>query len=213
MEIQTIAKYVFIGTALAVAGFIGAIGVLTIVFAPNAGAYAPVTSSDAAAWLQAIGSIGAILGAFLLGAKQAKDARTLALELESKRRRDQVERYGSTVRVLRLAVVRTIELIAKKECDDFRHDWKRFIHSDLKTALAAFDAMPAHEIGTDSQISHAFAVRTAAQSLIDAILAVLRARGLVPTQYHHLKATQLSAYQIEIDNAYKGFEAAWNEVK
>lgn len=196
---------------LAMAGFVAAIGILTLAFAPTTESYAPKGSADAAAWIQAIGSIGAILGAFLIGSTQASHARKLAFDLEERRRKDQVSRYQATVRVVHLMATTAIKAVREEEFNEFRENWNFFLRNDLRTALAAFDAMPAHELGDDQQLFQAFAVRTGAQRLMDAITQVCEATGLQNVQYAVLKSHYLGLHEVTLDIAARNFDAAWSK--
>lgn len=209
MKTRAFLKYGAIALLLSVAGSILAIGFLTILLDGFSSRLWPSTSSDLASWIQAIGSIGAIVGAYFLGSKQSRDARTLALELESRRRAEQVDRYKATVGVVRLMATTTISAIEETEYEDFCGDWRRFLQHDLQTALTAFDAMPAHELGTDELIYQAFAVRTAAQSLFDAVRTVTQTTGLAKPQYQWLRNNELDFFQTAVHGSWEGFEAAW----
>lgn len=72
------AKYLAGAIALATVGFLLAVGLLSVIFSAKTGTYAPSTSADAASWVQAIGSIAAILSAYHLGGRQAAEARRQA---------------------------------------------------------------------------------------------------------------------------------------
>ena len=209
MKARAFVKYGAIALMLGATGFVLGIGILTLVFAPKTGTFAPVNGSDAAAWIQAVGSIGAIIGAFLLGTKQSNDARKLALDLELQRRSEQVKRYRSTVGVL-MATARVLaRVIDEMEYDRFRRRWMRFIHHDVRTALAAFDAIPVHEFGSEKRILNAFALRSALQGLVDDVQMVMEATGLQQAQFAYLKTALLPDHLETVDGACEALNAEW----
>lgn len=212
MKMLTVAKYFATALLLGGLGFVGAIGTLTLLFGPNAGTYAPANSSDAAAWIQAVGSIGAIIGAFFLGARQSKDARKLALDMERQRRTEQRERYKQTVGLITLVAQSTLNTLGRlDEFEPFRRAWQQVIRHDIQTAFAAFSAIPAHELGDKKQIYGAFAVRAATQNLVDDILAVMQAPALVQAQYTHLRTALLPDHHDAIYGASAAFDAEWRK--
>lgn len=209
MKARAFVKYGAIALMLGATGFVSGIGILTLVFAPKTGTFAPVNGSDAAAWIQAVGSIGAIIGAFLLGTKQSNDARKLALDLELQRRLEQMERHRSTVGVVMAAAQVLVRVVSELDYDRFQRRWRRFIHHDVRTALTAFDAIPFHEFGSEKRIINAVALRSALQGLVDDIQVVMRARGLQQAQFAHLKNALLPDHQETIKDACEALSAEW----
>jgi len=169
MKIQTIARYGAIAAALALAGLIGAIGVLTLIFAPRTGAYAPVTSSDAAAWIQAVGSIAAIAAAYWLGERQARKARDQALEVYHLQRR-RIEAGARGIVGQLYGEIQSINHAAKMvHFSQFRKDWNTHLRSGAEAALVAFDNMPILELGTSARVRSAFQVRTVLEHVLGQI--------------------------------------------
>lgn len=166
MNARDILKIGVIGLLLAGAGFILAIGTLTLIFAPKAGTFTPTSSSDAAAWLQALGSIGAIIGAFLIGERQAKANRDAA---ESARLKSEQDRQVAQLTVITLLykLGKRFDTALSHDWDFVRMEWDTGLKNSLHAGLNAFDAMPLHEIRNSSRVLAASEVRSAVQSIYD----------------------------------------------
>lgn len=94
-----------------------------------------------AAWVQAVGSIGAIAGAWALGMHQTKAAFHQALRL---RNAEHVER----VRALFPIAARAAELVndlANEPFDDYYRE--RYSEAAFRNCLRALTAIPLHELG------------------------------------------------------------------
>ncbi|RSE88610.1 hypothetical protein [Achromobacter denitrificans] len=163
MKIQAFARYGVIALALALAGFIGAIGVLTLIFAPKSGAYAPTTSSDAAAWLQAGGSIVAIFASYWLGERQARKAREQALELFDLQRMRIEDGAHGIVDQLYGEVLSIHQTARELHFIKFKKVWESYLRNASQAALDAFDNMPLHEMGTAKRVRTAFELRAVLQ--------------------------------------------------
>ncbi|CUI26164.1 hypothetical protein [Achromobacter xylosoxidans] len=62
-----------IAAILGTVGFLATIGLLSVLFGGKTDSFAPKTSADAAGWVQAIGSVIAILASYHLGSRQAAE--------------------------------------------------------------------------------------------------------------------------------------------
>lgn len=74
-------------SALGIVGLFAAVGLLSFLFAKQTDSFVPKNSADAASWVQAIGSVIAILASYHLGARQAaevqrREAAALAAQKE-----------------------------------------------------------------------------------------------------------------------------------
>ena len=167
MNIRPMLKYGAIAFLLGFAGFILAIGVLTLVFAPKAGAYAPVNSSDAAAWIQAIGSIGAIIGAFMLGSRQAKDARTLAETMANAQKFEREKAYFQVIGLLFHATSNALTELNKRDIQIFHTLWSVVIENRCQGLLKAFDDLPLHELGSTKRVLHAAEMRAVVVDILN----------------------------------------------
>lgn len=163
MKIRTVARLVAIGIALALAGFVGAIGVLTLIFSPKAGAYAPATSSDAAAWIQAVGSIAAIAAAYWLGERQARKAREQAIEVHNLLTTRVENGVRAVIQQLYKELLFLAGIAKKNNYADFVKEWNLYNRATLAGALAAFDRLPIHELGNRERIHYAFELKGVAE--------------------------------------------------
>jgi|GEM_PF-3853311 len=82
---KTYARTIAVAVALGIAGFFAAVGLISVLFAPQTDSFAPKSSADAAGWVQAIGSIIAILASYHLGSRQAAQAQRQEAEKQEAR--------------------------------------------------------------------------------------------------------------------------------
>lgn len=166
MKARTFIRIGTIAVALGAVGFVLAVGVLTLVFAPKAGEYAPTSSSDAASWIQAIGSIGAIIGAFLIGERQAKREYD-KLEYARERAEQDKQEAQLAVMVLLHDFSKQFEMAYERDQNTVRAEWSTGLKNNVRAALNAFDATPLHEMKSGDRIMAAAEVRGEVQSLYD----------------------------------------------
>lgn len=117
-------------------------------------------SGDIASWVQAIGSIGAILGAVWVGERQAERARAQATEMDA------------LALARRRAAYRAVAENALANLDEIQTDLKKGIISrttfalffssrPLSEALEVMRAVPFHELGSPKAISGFLKLRNA----------------------------------------------------
>ncbi len=100
-----------------------------------------LSKSDWAAWVQALGSIAAIAGAWLIGKSQAKAAFLHALRLRER------ERYDRVHAVFPIAA-RAHELIAELDAEPYDEYYKeRYSEASFRVCMKAIEAIPLHELG------------------------------------------------------------------
>ncbi|WP_438859308.1 hypothetical protein [Achromobacter spanius] len=155
-----IIKYVAIALAIAVIGFFSSIGVLTYIFDRPIGTFAPSTSADAAGWVQAIGSIGAIVAAYFYGADQARRASKSALDLYQLDKNRIEEGCRAIVYRMRGEVGILATSTAANNARNFREVWNLHLSSPLIAAIHAFDSMPLHELGGGEAVQYACEIRS-----------------------------------------------------
>ncbi|CAB3904579.1 hypothetical protein [Achromobacter ruhlandii] len=116
-------------------------------------------SSDLASWIQAVGSIGAILGAFVIGERQAAKARENALDVyQAERRRIDAGARG-VVNQLFVELV-SLEMSATRlDYDNFCALWQSMLKGTSQASVDAFDHLPLHELGTASRVRIGFEMR------------------------------------------------------
>lgn len=97
--------------------------------------------SDWASWVQALGSIAAIAGAWLIGKIQSKTAYVHALRLRER------ERYDRMHAVFPIAT-RAHELITELDTEPFDLYYKdRYSAASFRVCIKAIEAIPLHELG------------------------------------------------------------------
>jgi len=110
-------------------------------------------SSEAASWVQAIGSISAIFGAFLFGERQAKHAHNTALAVQDRERL----RKSAAFLAICTAAGEHVDLIESIFCrrpyDGFSR-LAQFKESSIEQIIKALQSIPIHEVGSaDAVIS------------------------------------------------------------
>ena len=173
MNARQILKIGAIGLLLAVAGFIFAIGALTLILGPRTGANTSPLSSDAAAWIQAVGSIAAIAAAYWLGERQARRAREQALELYHLQRMRIDAGARGIIGQLYGEVSSVQETTAEMDFETFSQAWNSYLRYSAQAAVDAFDNMPIHELGTAERVHTAFEMRAVLQHALGKIDAVV----------------------------------------
>lgn len=158
MTVRIVATRLVIALLLSVGGAFCTIGILTVFSADNTGAYAPTSSSDLAAWLQAVGSMAAIGGAFVLGNWQSQVSRKTALELEQTRENMRVKGLAGIYTHLLKLSYNTLHLTRDSTPKVFPDQW-RAISSWLHTAIEAATQLPLHDLGTPERIFCAVRIR------------------------------------------------------
>lgn len=142
---------------------------------------------DLAAWIQAVGSIGAIFGAFLLGKRQAQEARKLAQEMVDKEREILRHQYKTMLLVVIAAAETAAEYVIELELAEFDHIWQGTIRDDLNSALAAFARVPLHGLGNATEIYESITAVNLAKRIETEIVHVMSTEGLQTNQYIHLQ--------------------------
>lgn len=200
MKARVFIKYGGIALLLGVAGFTLAIGAMTLVFAPKTGAYAPTSSSDAASWIQAIGSILAIVGAFFVGKRQADDSRTLANETEKLRLRRRLAGMRTVVdTLLHTASVALDSIEEEQNVVKFELSWKPITLPDCHAALRAFEALPIHEFGSIRRIFVALDVERFIRQLIYDVTTAVECDEDRQTAYASFRGLALTTYLDQLD--------------
>lgn len=131
---------------------VGAFGVF--VFYTWFSAHQPNASADYAAWVQAIGSIGAVLGAFYIGERQAMKARNAALEEVARQNRLKIEGVLAICGACRYRVDKIHDIFCVVEHDSLRR-YLEYHRSQIEILKSAFEKVAVHELG-DSQAIDAF---------------------------------------------------------
>ncbi|WP_338618989.1 hypothetical protein [Achromobacter sp. E1] len=170
---KTYARTIAVAVAVGIVGFFAAVGLVSVLFAPQVDSFAPKNSADAAAWIQAVGSIIAIGASYWLGERQARKARDHALEVFHLQR-SRVE-HGSQAVVVQLhkEIYAVRQTAIELDYESFVFSWKMFLLPTMTAAMAAFDHLPHHELGGHRRVSLAFDMRAQVQRAVMSITALL----------------------------------------
>ncbi|WP_330113972.1 hypothetical protein SA496_14460 [Pseudomonas sp. JS3066] len=105
-----------------------------------------LTASELASWVQAVGSIAAILGAFMISHRQLERQQT-ERDRESKSKAEafyavveNAAKYSEAVREL-VSVKRPPGVV-------FIMIWKKYLAHEIGLSIKGLEAMPAHELGS-----------------------------------------------------------------
>jgi hypothetical protein len=119
----------------------GAVAVLVLGGLALLGLNFELGKSDWAAWVQALGSIAAIVGAWLIGKSQSKAAFLRALRLRER------ERYDRVHAIFPIAA-RAHELITELDAEPYDLYYKdRYSEASFRVCMKAIEAIPLHELG------------------------------------------------------------------
>lgn len=159
-------------------------------------------AADWASWVQAFGSIGAIVGAWIIGRAQSKSALEHALQL---RDREHVER----VRALFPIAARAFELVQDLErepCDSYYQI--TYSESSFRTCLKALAAIPLHELGSYALVQGYMEMQ---QALEAAALAAAGRKEL--GQFNFAERQRRRAADSDISAAYRVAKMALDKIE
>ncbi|MFY2569186.1 hypothetical protein [Achromobacter ruhlandii] len=201
---KTYAKYLAGAVALAAAGFLLAVGLISVLFKAKTGTFAPSTSADAASWVQAIGSIAAILSAYHLGGKQASEARRQAdrqaFERESRR-----EAILVLVETTCDRIVQTAIKVLEREPGEVWAVVLPICIAETSSGLDTLRGIPHAEFDPPASVKHVSEIRAATQRLLadqQACMEVVEA---------HVKALAIDDYikrMVSVDKSQQALKAA-----
>lgn len=166
MKAPTVIRYGFMAIGLAAMSFFTAIGVGAVLFAPKGAAFTSNISSDIATWIQALGSIGAIIGAFLLGERQAIRAREEAAEDRALDEKNKLEAQLAVITLL-YRLGKRFDYARGQDLYFLRMEWETTLKNNVRATLHAFDAMPLHDMKSSARVLAASQLRSAVQSMYD----------------------------------------------
>lgn len=157
---RTWAKYIVCAICLLIVGVLLAIGFMTAFLAPSIRSFALTSSADAAAWFQAVGSMIAIGGAFLVGRRQAEAAHKSALDLEEMRGRHRERGAESLQQRLLSTCEQAIDRMSRSSsAQSFTIEWEDSFGPTFRAAIHAFDNMPLFEVCRPDRIELALRIR------------------------------------------------------
>lgn len=191
---------------LAVLGFLMAVGLMSLLFAPQVDSFAPKSSADAAAWVQAIGSVFAIYCSFRLGAWQAQEAQRQAVVTEARQRTRIEDGYRAVIEQLHRSGSDLFDVIQFQDHRQMRLHWTANLGPMTAASLAAFRTIPAHDLGNNARIRAAFKLYTAVQTMYGHAEAAYGDKNKLEVVDHH-------AVLVEGTLQRRLFEYAWNELE
>jgi hypothetical protein len=117
-------------------------------------------SEPAAAWVQAVGSVAAILGAFVIGERQSRAAREHALELD---RVAQKRKNDSVLAIAAAAHQHVIEIsnAFQGEAINLMYLALEYNHRNVDDVIDAIAAVPLHELGSADAVTSLLGIKTA----------------------------------------------------
>ncbi|MBA1194720.1 hypothetical protein G7007_17945 [Pseudomonas entomophila] len=130
--------------------YVAAVLILIFLIGSKMISLADLTSSEAASWVQAIGSIVSIWGAFVISRKQFKHAEVR----ENKIKKEKEQAYIS-VREAAAAAARDLTKVVKEKpsAEEFRDAWGAHYEHFISSHITALGMVPMHELGEAGQIT------------------------------------------------------------
>ncbi|MGF6692963.1 hypothetical protein M2318_003040 [Metapseudomonas resinovorans] len=105
-----------------------------------------LTASELASWVQAVGSIAAILGAFMISHRQLERQQ---IERERERRSKADAFYAVVENAAKYSEsVRELVSVKRPSVVVFIEIWKRYLAHEVGLSIKGLEAMPAHELGS-----------------------------------------------------------------
>lgn len=197
-----------IAAVLAILGFLIAVGLMDFFFSSSDG-FSPKSSADAASWIQALGSIGAIIGAFLMGERQARRERDRADDARDKEEQDRQEAQLAVIKLLCDFGERFERAYSNADPVLLRMEWDTALKNNVRAALNAFDAMPLHEMKSSARVLAAAEVRSAVQSMYDITASTMN--GMITANDQELEEAFQNA-KSECDIHFVALAVAWLDV-
>jgi len=208
MKVPTVIRYGFMAIGLVAVSFFTAVGVGAVLFAPKDAAFTSNISSDIAAWIQALGSIGAIIGAFLLGERQAIQAREEANEGRALDEKSKQEAQLAVITLL-YRFGKRFDYAREQGLYFLRMDWETTLKNNVRAALHAFDAMPLHDMKSSARVLAASQLRSAVQSMYDVTATNVSDLIAIDDPYSEHAFREISG---EIETHIHALEDAWISV-
>lgn len=160
------ARMLAITVGLGCLGYFATVGIMSVLFAHRTDSFVPKESADAAAWVQAVGSVAAIAASYLLGMHQARSMHKSAHDLERKRQiRREEGAYRLQIRLLDTCEEAIKWMASAGDVHRFTSLWNEMFGPSLSAAIRVFDSIPLFDACPIEQINHAFAIRNLADEV------------------------------------------------
>jgi hypothetical protein len=124
-------------------------------------------SEAVAAWVGALGTIGAIAGSFAVGRRQAISSLMQAQMLARDERDQRLRSCDAIVEHLLVQMDVVLGFTEEGNPQGCRLIWEERLESHMTTALRVFDALPVHELGGAQRVTHAVMIRDTFQQVAD----------------------------------------------
>lgn len=165
---KTYARPIALAVALCIVGFFAAVGLMSVLFAPQADSFAPKNSADAAGWVQAIGSVVAILASYHLGSRQAAGAQ----RQEAERLKAQVAKQhslGTLVQTSTEQVLHIMELMLRVAARPGVIDMFPAATNIANSALTVLRAIPMSDVDPPANMRHIAGIISTLEGMQDAM--------------------------------------------
>lgn len=190
--------------------FLSAYGLATILSNGMAFTIRPNTSEAVAGWVQAVGSILAILGAFFVGKHQADAARRLAEETDDQRIKRKIAGMRIVIDTLLHTALTSVDAIKEGEdVEMFDNIWHALTLIECEGALRAYEALPIHEFGSMKRIFVALDIENFTRKLIHDVSSVLRTTGNRQIAFTAFRQTRVSGYENSIEKLQEKLARSW----
>ena len=121
----------------------------------------PTNQSEWAAWVQAFGVIGSIIGAFAIATRQARASMVQAEQIAKADIARKQEAYKAVVQVAHEYAKSTGELVLKRPpACVINAYWRTMGEEDTRAAVEALMALPLHDLGNSELVVAANGVRS-----------------------------------------------------
>jgi len=154
---------------------------ITLIVGPAAWLFASVIkmmgpdSTVSAYWAQAIGSVGAVLGAFLIANSQSRRQLSQALQKDKQK----INAMHAVVEVAVKHAASIGEFVEKLPPDDvFRAFWQEGLGGSFEASVQALKSLPTHELGNPELVVHLMAITGSMATINNAASEYMTARDL-----------------------------------
>ncbi len=143
----------------------------------------PRSSGEWASWVQAIGAIGAIVGAFKIVNLQTKSQYQMAAQHSLNERKRKQDTYEKVFDVLRTTVDTVRTSFIEDDFDSFEGLWNESLEKQLGLIINAAQAVPLHEFETPWRISFAVSMIASASTAMESMKMYLEVHTGADEQY------------------------------
>lgn len=126
----------------------------------------PSSSGEWAAWVQAVGTIGAVIGAIWVGNRGTQFAASLQIEKEEREVRRREEGCKAVVDNLIDTLGAAYQDIVNKPKEGFFIFWENYLEPHIRTAVSSLDRLPMQDLGCRERVVLVFAIQTNAKAFV-----------------------------------------------